>query len=496
MAGLSIESGSPGDATDVLDTSAAGGLFLRGGSVRLLGYVATVALSVLSAALLTRHLQVVRFGQYTTALSLVAVVAAVTDAGMSTVGMREFAVRSGAEREALMRDLLGLRVALTFVGVLVAIGFALAAGYDPALFLGIVLASLGTVALVVQHTYTIPLAAQMRLGTLTALELARQVLSVAAIVALVLLGAGVLPLLAVVLAVNLLLIAPTAALARHAISLRMSIRPREWASLLRVTVSFSLATAVGTLYVYTAQIITSLVAGRHESGLFAASFRIFIVAAAVPGLLVGSALPLLARAARDDRERLSYALQRIFEGSLILGTAMALAMLGGAGFVIDVVAGRSYAGATPVLQILGVAMIASFVLAGWSFGLLSLHRHAGLLLANAIALAVSCLLTLLLAGAHGARGAAVATLCGEVVLAVGLLAALVRGRPELRPRLSVLVKVLVAAAPAAVLATVPDLPSLVRALLALAVYAIVILLTRAVPAELLELARPSRGSGA
>jgi O-antigen/teichoic acid export membrane protein len=448
---------------------------------------ATVALSVLSAALLTRHLHVVRFGQYTTVLSVVAVVSAITDAGMANVGTREFAVLRGSAREALMRDLLGLRVALTLIGVVLSAAFAVAAGYDTALFLGMVLASLGTVALVAQHTYTIPLSAEMKLGTLAWLDLARQVLSVAAIVVLVLVGAGVLPLLAIVLAVNLVLIPPTAALARSAVSLRLGLHPRRWGRLLRLTVSFSLATAVGTLYVYAAQIITSLAASAHQSGLFAASFRIFIVAAAIPGLLVGSSLPLLARAARDDRERLGYALQRIFEVSLILGVAMALAMLGGAQFVIEVVAGHSFAGAAEVLRIQGLAMIASFILTGWSFALLALQRHRGLLLANGAAFVVSCVLTLVLASSHGATGAAVATLCGESALAACLLAALMSAHPELRPKLGVLLKVALAAAPGAVLALVPDLPSVVRALLAVLVYAVILLLTRALPAELMQL---------
>lgn len=474
---------------DVLDTSDAGGRFLRGGALRMLSYVATVALSVLSAALLTRHLQVVRFGQYTTVLSLVAVVSAVTDAGMASIGTREFAVRRGAEREELMRDLLGLRVALTLLGVALATVFALAADYDTALLLGTVLASLGTVALVAQHTYTIPLSAELRLGTLAGLDLVRQVLNVAAIVALIALGAGVLPLLAVVLFANLALVPPTAVLARRAISLRLGLNFARWRELLRLTVSFSLATAVGTLYVYAAQIITSLSAGSHQSGLFAASFRVFIVAAAIPGLLVGSALPLLARAARDDRERLAYALQRIFEVSLILGVGMALATLGGARFVIDVVAGPSFEGSIPVLRIQGLAMVASFMLTGWSFALLALQRHGGILLANAAAFLVSGLLTLVLASAHGATGAAVATLCGETVLAAGLLAALLRGHSELRPELGVLVKVVFAAAPAVVLALVPDVPSLAHALLALAAYGLVLALTRAMPRELLEVLR-------
>lgn len=473
--------------SDALDSTEAGGRILRGGAVRFVVYVLVVLLSVLSAALLTRHLGVSRFGQYTTVLSLVAVVSTVTDAGMSSVGAREFAVREGSERDELMRDLLGLRIVLTSAGVLLTLAFAAAAGYDSALLVGALLASLGTIALVVQHTHTIPITVALRLGTLSALELARQVLSVALIVALVLLGAGVLPLLAVALAVNLVLIAPTARLARNQISLRLGLHPRRWRALLGLTISFSLATAVGTIYVYTAQVLTSLVASGHQSGLFAAAFRIFIVAAAVPGLLVGGALPLLARAARDDRERLSYALARIFDVSLILGVGAAVGLLGGAQFTISVVAGPKYAGAAAVLQILGAAMIASFVLAGWSFALLSLQRYRGLLAANLGALVLSSALTLLLAAHHGAQGAAVATLCSESALAAGLLIALARGNPELRPGGRIVVKVLVAAGPACAVAVLPALPSIARALLALAAYSLLIALTRAVPAEVLEL---------
>ena len=475
------------EAVAVLDSSEAGGLIVRGGVLRLGSYALMVALSVLAAALLTRHLGVVRFGEYTTVLSLVGVVAAVTDAGMSTIGTREFAVREGAERDALMRDLLGLRMMLTTVGLLLVIAFTLAAGYDTALLWGAILASLGTIALVVQHTYTIPLSNALRLGTLSALDLARQVLTVGAIVVLVVLGAGVLPLLAVVLAVNLALIPPTAALARHEISLRVGLRPRHWLTLLRLTVSFSLASAVGTLYIYTAQILTSLVSSPHQSGLFAASFRVFVVAGIVPSLLVGGALPLLARAARDDRARLAYALQRIFEVSLILGVAAALAMLGGAQFMIHVIAGPEYAPAAEVLQVQGIALVATFLLAGWSFALLSLERYKGVLLANLTAFLISCSLTVLLASSGGAMGAAIATLCGESALALGLLLALLHGHRELRPRVRVVPKVVLAAAPATVIALLSGVPSLVRAALALAVYGLLILLMRAVPAEVIEL---------
>jgi O-antigen/teichoic acid export membrane protein len=472
---------------DVLDTSEAGGLVIRGGALRLGGYVSAVGLSVLSAALLTRHLGPAGFGHYTTVLSLVGVVAVVTDAGMASLGTREFAVREGADRDGLMRDLLGLRVILTVGGVALAMAFAVAADYDAALVAGTLAASLATIALVLQHTLTIPLSAELRLGALSALELVRQALTVGAIVALVTLGAGVFPLLAATLVVNLLLLAPTAALVRGRVSLRIELRPRRWVSLLRLTVAFSLASAVGTLYVYAAQILTSLVASEHQSGLFAASFRVFIVSAGVPGLLVSGALPLLARAARDDRERFAYALARIFEVSLILGVGAAVGLLGGAQFVIHVIAGPRFAGAAAVLRVQGLAMIASFVLAGWGFALISLKRYRGLLLANAAALVVSCTLTLTLAAADGARGAALATVCGEAVLAVGSLLVLLRGHPELRPPFAVVPKVALAAVPATAVALAANMSSLARALVALAVYATVIALTRAAPAEVADL---------
>lgn len=479
---------------DLLDSTAAGGVLIRGSGLRLGSYVGVVALSVLSAALLIRHLEPERFGQYTTVMSLVGIVSAVTDVGMSTLGTREYAIRHGEDREALMRDLLGLRVALTTVGVLLALAFALAAGYDLSLLVGTAFAALSVVAIVYQHTLSIPLNTQLRLGALSVLELIRQALSVVLIVALVALGSGVLPFLIVALVVNLLLIPPTASMAKGLITMRMALRPRRWARLLRLTVAFALASAVGTIYVYTAQILTSLAANPHQSGIFSASFRVFIVISAIPGLLASSALPVLARAARDDRDRLAYALDRMFNVSLIVGVAAALGCLAGAHFMIAVVGGSKYSASVGALQIQGFALIASFLLAVWGFGLLSLHRHRGLLLANASALIVSAVLTLLLAHTDGAQGAAIATVCGESMLALGYLIALLRAGQEYRPRIGVIGKVILASVPAVAIAMLHGIPSLPRALAVLAAYGTMIVLLKVIPPEVLELLPLRRAS--
>jgi O-antigen/teichoic acid export membrane protein len=254
-----------------------------------------------------------------------------------------------------------------------------------------------------------------------------------------------------------------------------------------MTVSFSLATAANTIYLYAAQILTSLVASGHQSGLFAASFRVFIVIATVPGILVGSAFPVIARAARDDRARLGYALQRTFEVSLILGVAALLGAVGGADFIIKVVAGPKYAGAAAALRIEGLALLASFLLAGWGFALLALHRHVQLLLANIVALTISAVLTIELAKTHGAQGAAIASACGESALAALYLVFLLRSERALRLELGVAAKVALAAAPALAIALLAGLPAVVQPLLSLAVFGVLLILLRAIPDELRDL---------
>lgn len=482
---------SAGDPpADVLDTTQAGPLVIRGGALRMAAYAAGTGLTVLSAAVLIRHLGSSGFGRYVTVMSLVTIVGSVTEAGMTNLGVREYATRSEG-RDQFMRVLLGLRLALTAVGVLVAVGFAVIAGYGGDLVAGTALAGTGLFFGVMQATYTVPLSTHLLMGRVSALELAKQVLTVIFIVALVAAGAGLVPLLAVPLPVALALAAATAWMVRHRMPLVPGADAREWGRLLRMTASFALATAVGTIYIYVAVVLLSLVSTDAEIGQFGAAFRVFIVLAAVPGLLVTTAFPLLARAARDDRERLRYALQRLFETSLVLGTAFALATVIGAPVAIDIVAGEEFEPAVNVLRVQGLAMLASFLLATWGFALISLHLHRELLLANLAALIVSATLVFVLGSAHGAQGAAWATLAGETVLAAGYLLGLARGRRELLPSTRTVPRVAVAAAGAAAVC-LAGLPALPTVLAALAVFTTLALSLRAVPTELLDWVRDRR----
>jgi O-antigen/teichoic acid export membrane protein len=471
---------------DLLDTPGAGPAAIRGSLLRAAGYVAGVLLSLVSVPLLIRHLGFKEYGHYVTVISLVTIVQGVTDVGLGQIGVREYATRSALSRERLMRNLLGIRVVLTGVGVAGATVFADLAGYAHAVLLGTLLAGIGMVLTVLQGTFAVPLAARLQLGWVTALELLRQALSVTGIVILVLVGAKLLAFLAISVPVAMIVLAATALVVRRTMPMRPSFERSEWTVLMRAVLPFAAAVAIGTVYLRITVILMSLLASELQTGYYATSYTVVSVLIAVPALTVGSTLPVLARAARDDHERLGYVLQRLFEVTMIIGVGLGLALALGAGFVIEVLSKGGSTASVEVLEIQSVALVTQFVASAWQYGLLSLHRHRALLLISVGSLLVSVCLTFVLVPLLQARGAALAFSAAEITLAVSSFVQLKRARPGLRFALRVPLRVLLAAALAGAIVLLPGLSSLSRALVASLIYWGALVLLRGIPVELTQ----------
>jgi O-antigen/teichoic acid export membrane protein len=474
---------------DVLDTAAAGPAAIRGGALRTVGYVAGMLLSVLSVSLMIRHLGNVNYGLYITVVSLVTLVQGITDVGLAQFGVRAWATRSGSEREQMMRNLLGIRIFLTAIGVACATGFAVIAGYGSVAVIGTTFVGVGVILTVAQGTFAVPLQAELRLGLVTAIEFLRQLLSVVAIVALVLLGSTLLGFLAVSAPVSALVLVATFAAARSARSLRPAFDRSEWSALLRSVLPFATASVIASLYLKITVVMTSLLTNRVQNGYYATSFRVLEVLVALPALTVGSALPVLARAARDDHERFAYVLNRLFEVTLILGAWIALVVWLGAGFAMQILTGVNGGPTTAVLEIQGPALAASFVAAGWLYGLFSLHHHRALLQTTIVSLVVSVVLLLVLVPQLQARGAAMAYTGGEVTVAITALLLLRRNHPGFGLPLRVPLRVASAVALGAAIVLIPGLTSLERAVIASVIYVGVLGATHAIPAELMHAVR-------
>ena len=149
---------------DVLDSRRAGGIFLRGSSMRMLAYLGAVAASIAATPLLTRHLHKESYGRYVTVTSLLLIVTALSEGGLANLGMREFSTGADSERRTFMRSLIGLRIALSLAGGVAATLFALLAGYPTVVVEGTVIASAGLVLATLQGTLALPLSTGLRFG--------------------------------------------------------------------------------------------------------------------------------------------------------------------------------------------------------------------------------------------------------------------------------------------------------------------------------------------
>ena len=479
------------ETAEVLDSGRAGGLIIRGGALRGLGYALGLLASLLAAAVMFRHIGVEGVGQYVTVVAVVGGLGGLSEAGLTAVGVREYATLEGEERQHYMANLLALRWLLSLGGLVLAVAFVLVAGYGGTVVAGTVLYGIGFVLYLVQAVLVVPLQAHLRLGAVTGLEFLRQLAMALAIVLLVVAGAGLVPLLAVPIPATLLMLGVTVALVRG-----MPLRPRldrkVSRALMRDILPYSAASVFAVLYLRAIAVVLSLVSNETQTGYYGVGYRALEALVAIPPLVVSVALPLLARSARHDRERLRYALDRLFQAALILGIGTALAVGLAAELAVDILAGPGFEPSVAVLRILALGLVGSFLIPAWGYGLLSLGRHRAILIATGASFVVAVGLSAGLGATLGAKGGAIAVVAAELTLAFCYALLLFKPSPDLRTDLGPTIRV-VAAGLVALAAGAPlvQVSSVLAAAVGIAVYGALLLALRAIPQELFVALRRS-----
>jgi O-antigen/teichoic acid export membrane protein len=467
-------------APEALD---AGVVAIRGGAVRVVGYLSGILISLGAAVILVRHLGISDFGRYVTVTSLIALVGGVTEAGIALYGIREYVAHEGSSRQALIANLLGMRLALTVIGVGCAACFGLIAGYAHVLVIGTVVAGVGLAVQVVVDVLTIPLQVQLHLGRVTVVELVRKFLSLMLIGALALLGAGLLPFLAVAAISGIVALGLLVRMIRSSVRLGISWDWRRWRELFTETLPFAIAASIGAVYFYVTIIVMSLIASSIQTGFFATSFRVTQVALAIPAIALTAIFPLVTHQNGGTEAGLGQKMNKVLNVAVIYGVWMSLAMALGASFVINVIAGNSGHAAVSVLRIQGLVLTASFISASSMSGLLALRRYRPMLISSSCALILNVVLGLVLIPALGARGGALADVATETVMAFSLIVVLRRVVPGHAVTMSAIPPVLLAGAPSASVWLLP-VGSIARVILASIIYFSVLALMGAIPEEM------------
>jgi O-antigen/teichoic acid export membrane protein len=474
-------------APDLLSTPAAGGRVVRGSLVRGIGYGVGTILAAGTSVFLLRSLGTDDFGRYGAVAALLGIVSGISDAGLTAVGARELALAPGDERPRLLRNLVTLRLVITPVGIAAAAIFA-AIAYDQQMFWGTLLGGLGVLLINTQATMMMPLSIELRLTAVTAFEVAKAALTFVVVAALAALGASLVPFLGAQIPVGVVVVlfTPLVVPIRH--GLLPGYDRAVVSKLLREALPLAVALTMNVVYFRVLMIMTSLLASETQTGLFATSFQVFAVLFSLPLLVLSSALPLLSVAGRDDDERLRFAVQKMVEVALAVSIVFVLGIVALATTLVPLLGGEEYKGAAPILQIQSFALIAVFIGQVGQLALLSLRRQSALAWANGVALVVVVALGAIFIPAWEAKGAAVAAVIGESVLAIVVFGFLHRTAPRVMPKLGLTPRVVAAAIPAFLVLLIPA-PWWVDLVLSLGVFGGAAYLFRAIPFELVHALR-------
>lgn len=472
---------------DILDSPQAGARVIRGTVARTAAYVAGLALGLLAVPLLTRHLGVEDYGGYVVVGSLLGIAMIFADSGLSTVALRELAIRDAKGRERLLGNLVSARTALAALSATGAVIFAIVAGYEPILVAGAVVGGLGLVMTMAQLTYALPLVAGLRLERGAALDLLRQVVTVGGILLLIAAGAGLLAFFVLPIPVAVVMLAATLWSLPRRERVWPAMDQHEWSYLLVEAVPAAAAIVLGSLFYRVAIVTMSVLASAEETGYFGLSYRVCEVLIALPWLVVGSAFAVLARAAETDPGRFAAAYRQLFDACLILGVGSAFLLVAGAKPIIEILGGAEFEPAVPVLRIQGIAVAFTFVVTLFGAVLWILRAKRPLVIANLLGLGLAIALTASLVPRWEAKGAAVAMVIAEGLLALALGATLMHGRRELLPSPRTLTKVLAALAAAVAGALLP-IPAILAVSVGLVVYALILLALGAIPLDVLRAA--------
>ncbi|MDQ6732141.1 MAG: oligosaccharide flippase family protein [Actinomycetota bacterium] len=474
------------DTAEGLTGAGVGDRAIRGGTLRIVGYGIGLVATAGASVVLLRDLSVAAFGRFTVVSALLAIVTALSDAGLTAIGQRAYVrAESPEERRSIMRGLLGLRIALTPLVAAVAVGFSIIAGYTTDQILATVIGSAALVLTNAAMTLVLPQSVRMNLGRVTVVDVTRQIVLMIGLAALAAAGASFVILFFAYIASGIATVVAAIAVSDSEDRIVPSFDPALWRTMGRAAIPLVLGSAINVVYLRLLVILVSLMATAHVTGIFGASFRIVEIFTSIPQLMAGAIFPLLAHAGQEDESRLAYILQRTAEASLLLGAGTAVALSLAAHPVLQILGGSQYSHSGTILSLQAFALIGTFLTQIWVFGLIAVDRQRAIAQVNAVGVGVVVILGLTLIPLAGARGAAVAAIAGEAALALTALVLLVRARPRLRPAPGHFVRILSATALATLCSLLP-VPEIVRASIAVIVYAAVVIALRAYPPELLQ----------
>ncbi|MDA1038293.1 MAG: flippase [bacterium] len=405
--------------------------------------VIAVTLGLFTLAIMTRALGDTGFGEYTTAVTYLQVVAVLVDLGLTLVFIQMIA-KPGADEERITSALFGLRLLSGFVVFGIMAGVAFLTPYSLTIKLAIAVGTVSYLSLSATGMLTGIYQKHLRMGRAVVAELTNRVLTLALILIVASQGMGVVAMVGVFSISNLVQLVLLVLLARSMVRVRPIIDTAIWKQALSASWPIGLAIFFNLIYLKSDVLILGFYYPQAEVGIYGAGYRVIDVFTAFPVIYMGLILPQLVRTWGGKlHTEFNEFLQKTFDFfavfvlPLVFGTPLVAVPL------MSLIAGPDFARSGHVLPILMIAMIPIFMGAMTGHAIIALNKQRVMLWGYVLTAIVALTGYFLLIPPFGIVGAAWMTVASEILINT-LTAIVVFRTARYMPKLVVFSKALVA----------------------------------------------------
>ncbi len=335
--------------------------FARNSAVQIAGRVISTFLGVVGVAIIARYLGAAGYGEYSTVVAFLQLVAIVADLGLYLTLLRELGEKPEDEHGWRFGSGLTLRMVTGAIVFGVAPLIALALPYPGVVKLGIALTAVGYWFNQVATLLGVVFQQRMRMGWAVLGDTLGRVAFIAALLWVVNADRGLLGVLWANVINSAVWVALLWYFARRLVAFRLRIDWLHWRSTLAVAWPIGLGIGLNLIYFKADTVVLSLVRPAAEVGLYGAAYRVLEIVATLPHMIMGIALPLLASLwAAGKLDELRGAVQKLFDLFWIMAWPIVAGVAVTATGIMALVAGPEFLAAGPILIILILASGAMF----------------------------------------------------------------------------------------------------------------------------------------
>jgi len=190
-----------------------------------------------------------------------------------------------------------------------------------------------------------------------------------------------------------------------------------WKELLSASIPVSLIMFITILYNNLSIFLLGILKSDYETGIYVAAFRVMAFAMVTTGILQNAFIPQLSRS-HTLEERLKFT-EKYVLFTFVTGTIITTGFFTFSDFIIGIF-GSDYSESSFILKLLMLAGLLAFINVSYSAPLLSWKYEKKIFWAIGAGGLVNIILNILLIPTMGAKGAAIAAICTEFTVLIGL----------------------------------------------------------------------------